>query len=138
MLVRSQNKHFTPQRKKTKHISSVCIQRAALPPTAVLYDYVDAYSRYICQGGSPECIQAMVVPPPEEQLNILRGLVDASTQVDIRGFEGTLMMLLSVHDEGAVETLLESLYIYHQAIHVLQSIVDYSHQIPLNTPMDFM
>ena len=98
----------------------------------VAYDYIDAYARYICK---PElltsCVENMILPPVDEQMSILRDLYNIGTLVDIEGLEGVFMKLLLAHDAEVINKLMGSLDTYNSAKEIINNIIRYSYEIPI-------
>lgn len=118
------------QRTNKQRVSVV--RPKAMPDTGVLADYLETYLTYVCKEGASSCLDQMVVPPPEEQLRVMQGLFDVSTKVDMQGLDGVFMKLLIMHDQDAVDTLVQSLQMHMASEQIINSIIRYSYEIPLD------
>ena len=114
-----------------RKLCGVQMQRRTLPRVSainIVPDFLDAYSSYVCK--NPECVNTIILPPAYEQLHIMQQMFDLTTKVDIRGLEGTFMKLFLMHDDFAVEVLTKALIQYHKSHEVINSIIEYSNEIP--------
>jgi hypothetical protein len=107
------------------------IRRRCLPADAVVYDYIDAYAKFLCAGEGADCIKNMILPPPDEQARVIHALFDVKTRVDTHGLDGVFMKLIIMHDTDAVDTLVESLQVYISMNELIRSIISYSREIPI-------
>lgn len=102
----------------------------ATPPD-VLYEYVDAYTKYICATDLASCAPKMIVPPVEEQLRIVQGLYDVKSKVDTYGLDGVFMKLIMVKDDATVGNLMSTLEIYDHCVKLIRLVVSYAQKIPI-------
>lgn len=104
----------------------------SLPYDSVVFDYVSSYAQFVCRPAVlQECVDHMVVPEPAEQLRVLQGMFDVFSRVDPIGLEGVFMKLLLVRDYEAVDTLVDSLQSYHDSVEMVNAIIRYSYNLPL-------
>jgi len=120
---------YKPSLLKTPRLT----RKVLLPPkraTAVLVDYITAYSTFICQPDMVKtCVDTMILPAPHEQLRILQGLEMIGNTIDLEGLEGVVMKLLMIRDTELLDSLVHTLSIYQQSRDVINSIIRYSYEI---------
>ncbi len=123
MLLLRKNFNLTPNKinKKIRIIPKV------LPHDAILFDYVDAYVRYICP--NPTCIDNLVVPEVSEQLRVLKELSKIQTEIDTYNLDGVFMKLIMVHDQTNIELLKQTLEIFQGSKDLINEIIKYSYMI---------
>ena len=104
----------------------------AVHSDAVLYDYVEAYSKYICSSKVKSCTEHMIIPLAEEQMRILHEMYDITKRVNCNGVEGTFLKLLIMHDYDTVENLIKHLNMYNELGKLINTIVRYTYNIPID------
>lgn len=125
--------------KKSKHYRQMHVCKIA-QDTAVLFDYVDLYSRYICVHPiehvsiANSCIQQIIVPSIDEQYNVVKAFTSITHQVHhMHDLEGVILKLLITHEMEPLQSLLSSLEQYNASIDLIKNIVAYSKDIPMPT-----
>jgi hypothetical protein len=106
--------------------------------SAVLFDYVDLYSKYICvhpiehASTATSCIQQIIVPSIDEQYNVVKAFTSIAHQVHhMHDLEGVILKLLITHEIEPLQSLLSSLEQYNASIDLIKNIVAYTNDIPL-------
>ena len=100
---------------------------------SVLFEYLDTYAKYVCKyEKTNDCLDKMIVPPPEQQLSIINSLMEISGKHDIKDLEGVIFKLLILKDEHAIDTLLNAASVHNQSLDVIQSIIDYAFSLPID------
>lgn len=102
---------------------------------SILFDYVSAYASYICKpvdNQVTECVQNMIVPPVQEQLRILQGLVEVQSKVNTQNLDGVFMKLIMVHDNESIGQLMMALEIFENCLTVINAIIRSSYDIPID------
>ena len=100
---------------------------------SILFDYVSAYASYICKPEEvTECVQNMIVPPVEEQLRILQGLVDVQSRVNTQNLDGVFMKLIMIRDDATIGQLMMALDIFESCLKVINAIIRSSYDIPID------
>lgn len=112
------------------------IMTKALPPDAILFDYVDAYVKYICPNTT--CIDNLVIPEVSEQLRVLEELSKIQADINTYDLDGVFMKFIIVHDQSKIELLKQMLEIYQNSKDVINEMIKYSYMIqvlPSEIPM---
>lgn len=105
----------------------------AMSPESILFDYVNAYASYICKPTEViECVQNMIVPPVHEQLRVLQGLVEVQSRVNTQNLDGVFMKLIMVRDDVTVGKLMTALDVFDKCMSVINTIIRYSYDIPID------
>ena len=106
--------------------------------TAVLFDYVDIYNRYICSHSVEHastvnsCIQQIIIPSINEQYEVVKTFTSITHQVrHMHDLEGVILKLLITHDVESLQSLLSSLEEYNTSIELIKNIVAYTNEIPM-------
>lgn len=114
-----------------QHLTLIC--RAH--DTAVLFDYVDLYSKYMCaQPDVTACAQQIIIPSISEQYQVVKTFMSISHQVHhLHDLEGVILKLIIAHDVETLNSLLSSLEEYNASIDLIKNIITYTQSIPMPT-----
>lgn len=111
----------------------MCAAVRAMTPDSILFDYVSAYATYICKPTEVmECVQNMIVPPVQEQLRVLQGLVEVQSRVNTQNLDGVFMKLIMVRDDATIGQLMMVLEIFENCLTVINAIIRASYDIPID------
>jgi hypothetical protein len=106
--------------------------------SAILFDYVDLYSKYICVHPVEQtstinnCIQQIIVPSIDEQYQVVKAFSTIAHQLHhMHDLEGIILKLLITHENEPLQSLLSSLEEYNASIELIKNIVAYTNDIPI-------
>jgi hypothetical protein len=102
-----------------------------VPENNVLIDYVTLYTQYICQMDAQTCIANIILPPINEQYEIVKNYLETLHELKhLHNLEGVVFRLCASHENDALEALKTSVNELNNANDVIQSIIEYVRQQP--------
>jgi hypothetical protein len=107
-----------------------------IPNNAILFDYVDAYLKYLCPNSA--CIDNLIVPNVTEQVRILQELSKIQTECNTHDLDGIFMRLIMIHDQTNIDILKNTLEIYDNSKNLITEIIRYSSMIQILSPDDMI
>jgi hypothetical protein len=120
--------------KKYKIKQKFMFRSIALPEvdTAVLYDYIDLYLKYVCVSDAQQCLSSAIIPPLQEQLQIVQKFGSIMHDIGhVHDLQGVIIKLMITHDDKALETLTEEIQNYNNNIALIRTIIEYANTLPL-------
>lgn len=91
-------------------------------PTTILPEYFAAFSMYVCDASQACLERSWIVPPVEDQLEVVRLLREYQRQFPLHGNDGLVFALLNNKNDETLEQLLHALLELDHAQHVLEAI----------------
>lgn len=115
---------------------STCYKRstikrlAVMPPNQLIDpDFINTYIASVC-GASPDpayvraCVDSFMLPPLEQQGQIMQVLRDLHEIIDIGRIQGPIMNLLIKGEEEKVQELLDAYTIYLEALQTMRNLCE--------------
>ena len=100
--------------------------------TRVLPAFFELCAKYLCSeaagagpdGGGVACLEAIVVPPPEDQAMLLEAMRAIARTTDVDGLQPTFLRLLMHGEVDAARGLLAYVVQYNEAVEMIRNAVE--------------
>lgn len=114
---------------KSRLRSSEMVEAVTVDQYRVVYEYLEAYSAFICaMAPQPHiCMEQMIVPSVDEQVRVVNEL----SNVQANGLEGIFMKLILLHEDEAIQTLEKAMEQHDTSEKVIRAILDYASSKPI-------
>lgn len=89
----------------------------------LLPQYMEAYMAHVCPLRPKTCIQTMYVPSRRAQLTTLKQFDILTTEHDLRGLEGAVLLSLIDQDQETVQLITQAADIYNSTLQCLRALV---------------